>query len=331
MKKIKVSACIITYNHEKYIKECLDGALRQNLNCDYEINVFEDLSTDNTRSIVLDYAKRYPDKIKVFLNEKNLGLIGNWVYALTSCNGDYIAICEGDDYWMNDNKIQKQVDFLENHPDFALASHNANIIIDRKIIKSYCRQNHPRIMDLEHILTYGSGVPTCSLLIKKDAISNLPDWFRKMRACDWTIQVIAAQSGKMIYFNEIMSTYRRHNQGALFALKKEAKSRGGSDFCLPSKYTIEMIEAMDEYFEFKYSKQLQIQKTYWYNLYVTGYLEVGDIKTAKKYFYKIIRSSFSLKYWKYPLIPMNRFLKLFVLILPISLIKKILKSEETNF
>jgi len=326
MSNKKISACIIAYNHEKYIKECLDGALKQKLNYDYEINVFEDYSTDKTREMVLDYAKQYPDKIKIFLNEKNLGLTGNWVHALTSCHGDYIAICEGDDYWTDQNKIQKQVDYLENNPDFALSSHNANIIIDGKTVKLYCSSNHPKIMDLEFILTFGSGVPTCSLVIRKETIKNLPDWFSKIRACDWTVQIIAAQFGKMKYFNEVMGTYRRHGQGAVYGQKKAAISQGLSDFCLPSKYTLEMIEAIDKHFEYKYSKQLDVQKTYWYDLYITGYLEIEDIKMARIYFYKIARQFFTIKFWKYPLIPVKRLVKLSILIFPNFIIKIINKK-----
>ncbi len=322
----KVSACIIAYNHEKYIKECLDGALKQNLNYDYEINVFEDFSTDKTREIVLDYAKHYPDKIKVFLNERNLGLTGNWVHALTSCHGDYVAICEGDDYWTDQNKIQKQVDFLENHPNFALSSHNANIIIDGKTVKLYCSPNHPEIMDLEFILTYGSGVPTCSLVIRRDTIKNLPDWFSKMRACDWTIQTIAAQYGKMKYFNVVMGTYRRHNQGALFAQKKQIKAQGGSDFCLPSKYTLEMIEAIDKHFKYKYSKQLNIQKTYWYNLYIREYFKINDYTNAKKYYFKILKQAIHIKYWKYPLVSLKRLVKLSILLLPNFIVRLIIRN-----
>lgn len=322
----KVSACVIAYNHEKYIKECLDGALNQKLNYDYEINVFEDFSTDKTREIVLDYAKRYPDKIKVFLNEKNLGLVGNWVHALTSCHGDYIAICEGDDYWTDPYKLQKQVDFLENNPGFALSSHNANIIIDGKTVKLYCKPNHPKIMDLDHLLTYGSSGPTCSLVIRKKTIENLPDWFKKMRACDWSVQIIAAQNGKIKYFPEIMSTYRRHSQGALFNQIKEVKLKGTADFGLPSKYTLEMIEAIDKHFEYKYKKQLNIQKTYWYDLYIREYFKINDYANAKKYYLKILKQTIHPKYWKYPLVSFKRLIKLSILLLPNNFIKLIIKN-----
>src|SRR4030042_404695 len=122
----KVSACIIVYNHEKYIRDCLDGALAQKVNFDYEIVVSEDCSTDNTREILLEYQKKHPDKIKLFFNEKNLGLSGNWLKSWTRCDGDYMAICEGDDYWIDPDKLQKQVEFLEANPGFALSSHNAD-------------------------------------------------------------------------------------------------------------------------------------------------------------------------------------------------------------
>jgi len=247
----KVNACIIVYNHEKYLRDCLDGALAQQVNFDYKIIISEDCSTDKSQEICKEYQKKYPDKIKLYLNETNLGLIGNWVKALSLCNGEYIAICEGDDYWTDPNKLQKQVDFLDNNKDFALSSHNAEVIKNGLIIRKYCGSKQAEIMDLKYILTYGSGAATCSLVIRNKTIQNLPDWFAKMHSCDWTIQVIVTQHGKMKYFKDIMSVYRKHDKGAGFSAKINARKSGNSDFALPSKYSLEMIEHLNKHFNYK--------------------------------------------------------------------------------
>jgi len=323
MENAKVSACIIAYNHEKYIKACLEGALAQKVNFSYEIIISEDCSTDRTREIVKEYQKKYPDKIKLFLNEKNLGLIGNWVKSLKRCRGEYVAICEGDDYWTDTNKLQKQIDFLDSHPEFALSSHNADVIRGDTIIRKYCDSNHPEIIDLERLLARGSGGSTCSLVIKNKTIQDLPEWFSKMKACDWTIQAMAARYGKMKYFPEIMSVYRKHGKGAGFSSKMDAKTKGKSDFALPSKYTLEMIDALNKHFNYKYDKQLRKQSAYWHNLYINEYLKINDIKMARKYALKILKEIFPLNYWKNSWMTKKYFFRLFFIFFPLFIQRKI--------
>ena len=109
----KVSVFMITYNHEKYIAEALDSILMQKTDFDFDIVIGEDCSTDATRRIVLEYSRKYPDKIKLLLHNVNVGFISNMMYVLEACTGKYVAMCEGDDYWTDPFKLQKQVDFLE--------------------------------------------------------------------------------------------------------------------------------------------------------------------------------------------------------------------------
>lgn len=122
---MKVSACIITYNQEDYIAQCLDGALFQIVDFEYEIVIGDDKSTDGTLDICKKYAEKYPTKIRLIAREQNLGMMGNWIKTLTACHGKYIAICEGDDYWTDPLKLQKQVDFLESNEDYVLICSNA--------------------------------------------------------------------------------------------------------------------------------------------------------------------------------------------------------------
>lgn len=318
---MKASACIIVYNHEKYIKECLDSALAQKVNFDYEIVVCEDKSTDSTRSIVQEYARKYPDKIKLYLNETNLGLIGNWEKSMKSCKGTYIAICEGDDYWTDPYKIQKQVDFLEQNPEYTMVTHDT-IVTDEnsKLIREY--RQRERDITLIDLLAKGKFFNTCSIVFKKEILNTLPDWFFQMHACDWTLPVFCATNGKTKHLGQIMGAYRKQKKGAMFSSKADAQKRGKSEFALPSKYTLEMIDNLKKYFDHKYDKELNKQSTYWWHLYVNEYLKVGDIKMAKLYSRKIIKEIFPLNYWKNTWMNRREFFKLIIIILfPDFLIK----------
>ena len=124
----KVSVFMITYNHEKYIAEALDSILMQKTDFDFDIVIGEDCSTDATRRIVLEYSRKYPDKIKLLLHNVNVGFISNMMYVLEACTGKYVAMCEGDDYWTDPFKLQKQVDFLETNKEYVLATHGYRIV-----------------------------------------------------------------------------------------------------------------------------------------------------------------------------------------------------------
>lgn len=118
---------MITYNHERYIAKAIDSILTQNVSFDYEIVIGEDASTDKTRNIILNYKKTLPDKFRLLLHDDNIGMMPNFVQALNSSKGKYIALLEGDDYWTDPLKLQKQVDFLDANPEYSLCSHRYSI------------------------------------------------------------------------------------------------------------------------------------------------------------------------------------------------------------
>jgi glycosyltransferase involved in cell wall biosynthesis len=121
-KDITVSICVITYNQENIIGQVLDYILQQQTNFKFEIVIGEDCSQDKTKSICKEFKKNHPESINLLLNEKNLGLIGNFSNVISQCSGKYIAVCAGDDFWINPLKLQKQVDFLNNNPNFSMCS-----------------------------------------------------------------------------------------------------------------------------------------------------------------------------------------------------------------
>ena len=125
----KLSVLFITYNHEDYIRQALDSVLMQKCNFDFEIVVGEDCSTDSTRDILREYDAKYPGRFKLLFREKNFGRPTMNVYDTgMHCTGDYIAFLEGDDYWTDENKLQKQVDYLDQHPDYMGCTHTCMVV-----------------------------------------------------------------------------------------------------------------------------------------------------------------------------------------------------------
>ena len=166
---IIVSIFMLTYNHEKYIAKALDSILKQKVNFPYEIVLGEDCSTDNTREIVLNYAKQYPDKFKLILHETNRGAMYNQNEVFANCTGKYIAICEGDDYWTDLNKLQKQVDFLEDNIDFSICftdyiifEENSKKFIFPELKKKYNRKT----VFSRYNLILSNIIPTATVMFK---------------------------------------------------------------------------------------------------------------------------------------------------------------------
>ena len=124
---MRLSVAMITYNHERFIAQALESVLAQRVNFDYEIIVGEDCSTDGTRAIVMDFHRRYPGGIVPLLREKNIGGARNIELTLAACRGHYLAMSEGDDYWTCEDKLQRQVDFLDANPDYAICCHRVQI------------------------------------------------------------------------------------------------------------------------------------------------------------------------------------------------------------
>jgi glycosyltransferase involved in cell wall biosynthesis len=127
MPNMKLSVAMITYNHERFIAQAIESVLAQKVDFDYEIVIGEDCSTDGTRAVIMDFQRRCPDRIVVLLRERNIGAMRNLAGTIAACRGKYLAVLEGDDYWTCANKLQKQVDFLDKHPDWAVCCTRAEV------------------------------------------------------------------------------------------------------------------------------------------------------------------------------------------------------------
>lgn len=131
---IMVTVCIVTYNQEQWIRQTIESVLAQQTNFSYEVIIGEDCSTDNTFNICNKYQKIYPNLVQVIHNNPNLGLMRNLQKVLSSAKGRYIALCAGDDYWCDINKLQKQVDYLASHPDYGVVFTAGYTLTDGKLI-----------------------------------------------------------------------------------------------------------------------------------------------------------------------------------------------------
>ena len=212
MKTPMVSICMLTYNHERHIRDAINGVLIQETNFSFELIIGDDSSTDKTSEICQEYAKKFPEIIKYSPSNRNLGMIKNFLRVLNSCLGKYIAFCEGDDYWIDPFKLQKQVDFMETNSSCSLSFHST-ILYDeiqnqKKIIKP---NNVKSLYTLDEILKEKWVQMTCSLMIKRDIIKSLPDWFNLSPIGDLPLRLISGSYGNIGYIDDVMAVYRKYS------------------------------------------------------------------------------------------------------------------------
>lgn len=295
---MKVSVCMITYNHEKFIAQAIDSVLMQQVDFDYEIVIGEDCSTDNTRNIVIDYRNRFPDRIKLLLNEENLGMMPNFIQTMQACQGQYIAMLEGDDYWTSPHKLQKQVDFLDSHADFAICSHNVKVKREGSTQShEWLGARHKEVSTLEDLLRDGSGGATCSLVFRNRVFGDFPDWFYTIQGGDWALQILCASHGKLRYFREVMGVFRQHDRGSLYAATVAAKAHGKEAIALPSKGVLHLCDVLNGHFNYQYEKLIRKQKARWYWVGAIEYAQHEKRDLARAYFMKALPHIFPLPHW----------------------------------
>lgn len=206
-----ISICLITYNHEKYIAQAIESILAQKVNVSTEFIIAEDCSKDKTREIVEKYVLENPH-IKLILQKTNVGPARNFIDLITSATGKYIAYIEGDDYWTDPLKLQKQIEFLESNLDFSICFHPVRVVDENGKGLYISNKNQKEISSFED-LAQENYIHTPSCLFRSFLKEGLPSWFDKVRIGDWYLFLLAAQKGKIKFFDEVMATYRIHSGG----------------------------------------------------------------------------------------------------------------------
>lgn len=218
MSDIMVSVYCLAFNHERYIRNALEGFVHQDTNFKYEVFVHDDASTDKTAEIIRHYATKYPDIIKPIYQKENQyskGISISREIIFPKMKGKYVAICEGDDYWCDNNKLQKQVDFLENNEEYSACVHNTEQINCRNGEKSYI--NDSKIdMDLqfEKVVERGNSQFQLSSLVCRKDLFLIPSEITAKGFSDYPLAIYLMFKGKIRYFKEVMSVYRLFSEGS---------------------------------------------------------------------------------------------------------------------
>lgn len=221
-----VSIAMPVYNHELYIVKAIESALMQKTNFEFEIIIGDDCSTDKTHEILQSFKEKYPDKIKLILAENNQGALNNSYNIYKNCSGKYIAMMEGDDYWIYEYKLQKQIDFLEQNIEYYGCFHDALIISDFGDDITKKNQYHNEFKYYSQFNKYLSDfyswniierniIPTASFVFRNN--DKIEIFFKKFADINlsliWVFQIFIVGDGKLRYFNEVWSAYNDHLKG----------------------------------------------------------------------------------------------------------------------
>lgn len=213
-----VSISCITYNHAPYIRQCLDGFLMQKTDFAFEILIHDDCSTDGTAEIIKEYESQYPDIIKPLYEEENQwvkGRRGSAVFNFPRAKGKYIALCEGDDYWTDPLKLQKQVDFLEANPEYVMCSHRFKVFKqneDLMIEDGYGSISEGKYYDLNNLIRGDWYYHPLTVMFRLDKF-NVKEYSRYPLTMDAVLYYHILKKGKGFMMPEEMAVYRVHAGG----------------------------------------------------------------------------------------------------------------------
>ena len=250
-----VSVLILTYNHEKFIAQAIESVLAQRVNFNLEILIGNDCSTDATGKIVNDYALKHKELIKVFTPSQNLGALKNEKLLFDNASGKYICFLEGDDFWTDEFKLQKQVDFLEANVDCGLTHGDVNHYYENTGITEY-RVNKLNSFKVPEGFIFNElmkpepfFIKTATVCFRKELISIHFDYELAIREnwvlTDWPLWLVIAYHSKVHYFDEVFATYRLLNESASRTVSPEKKYNFHKSLYRIKQYYIEKYKCDD--------------------------------------------------------------------------------------
>jgi glycosyltransferase involved in cell wall biosynthesis len=270
MDKKALSVCLITYNHGLYIRQAIESVLMQRVNFSWELIIADDCSNDNTREILKEYQEKHPGLIRLILQEKNVGPAQNWIDLMRAPESNYVAYFEGDDYWTDANKLQKQFDFMEQNKEFVMCFHNVTVINEltntTHLFHKYDKSEYKGLDLFKKWI-----VPTVSVFFRNILPKELPLFFKEATHGDLALFLYMTQFGKIKLIDGVMAVYRINSNGATQSLLK------GINHNLKH---IKQLVLMKDFFGKQYEPELKQRiANYWMP---TGYLYAknGDRKNA---------------------------------------------------
>lgn len=306
-----VSVCLITYNHEPYITEAIENVLAQKTAFSYELVIGDDYSTDRTYFICLDWEKKYPDIIRLHRNSKNEGFMNNFRISCNRCKGKYIAFCEGDDYWIDNLKLQKQIDFLETNLTYGLVFTDFYSFIQSNT------QFHKTSFDLSDcdyakLLAFGNNIATVSVCCRSSYVHTFFELFNDhlhlWMMADLPLWLYISQYTSLKYMNEVTCVYRILPESASHTNNKK------KEFLFQKS-----IFEISLYFEKRHRLDFTSYRYFFYKRFYNWMVYTGDLKSVKEallffiqnmYFIATIKAVICLFFWKQKkLITLTSFLK----------------------
>lgn len=289
--EIVVSICCITYNHGKYIREAIESFLNQKTNFKYEIIIQDDCSKDETREIIEKYVKENKEIIKPIYHSKNeykeIGAAGILLKAMKACKGKYIAICEGDDYWCDNTKLQQQVDYMEKNPDCTFCFHDAKIIdsATNKIYQfNYMNKRYEKKNNIYNAgeLELYDCIPTASYMFRNCDLKRIPDWYEKSIVGDKPLQLIMTSFGYAYKINKSMSVYRIHT--GISAMDKIVEDNKNDEKARNYWNKVEwIIDQFNDFTDYKFDKYMKLSKLYIEKNIMISQHKYKEILKDKKY------------------------------------------------
>ena len=263
-----VDICMISYNQKAFVTKAIQGVLNQTYR-DFHLIICDDASVDGTKEICEEFQYEYPDKISFYAGEKNVGMMQNFLRCLTIATSKYIAICEGDDYWTDPEKLQRQIDMLEAQPEVVLSFHNADVINANgsETIRKFNKCSE-RTYEGEEILKHWL-IPTASVVFRNVLENPLPEFFLKSTHGDLSLFLFLSKFGSFGYIDRTMSIYRLNAQSVTGSRFKGIKH---------NEKHISQCVLMIDYFNPRYKALLNARITEY--LCSNAYLYAREKKTA---------------------------------------------------
>jgi glycosyltransferase involved in cell wall biosynthesis len=269
---MRVTVIILTYNHEKFIAQAITSALMQESDFAYEIVIVEDCSTDRTRDIVTEFQKRH-SKIRLVLAETNQNDNRAWGREISNARGSYVALLDGDDYWTSPHKLQKQADFMDSHPECAICFHNVTAFHEDRSREPYnFNPVDQKVTSTIEDLWASDFMATCSVMLRRDLVGHLPEWYSTLPFGDWPLYILAALKGNIGYINEVMGAYRIHGGGAW----------SGSSSIQQEKSLVKCYTTMDAQLDFAHHRSIRSHLSKRYYKLALEYENISDFANAKK-------------------------------------------------
>lgn len=216
---ILLSVCVRTHNQERFIRKALDSVLRQHTTFPFEIIVSDDASNDGTVAILREYQKQYPDKIRLLLSETNIGGPENLKRVIEASEAKYVTCLDGDDFYTDDYKLQKQVDVLEAHPEYAACFHNTWYADENgRLCGLFNRPDFHAVHDAREFIRERWFVPIHSAVLRREYI-EFPDWYNTVMNDDYVVHLSVAKHAPYYFMPDVMVAYRRHSANTSIAYR----------------------------------------------------------------------------------------------------------------